>query len=273
MIIKYISAFQEVSKLLLGQRYLCYHMSKREITDRYSGQFFGSMWALVHPAFVMVFYAFIFGYVFKIKAEFAGSANLDYTSFILSGLIPWLAFAEVLVKSATVITSNINLVKQFSFPLEVLSAKSVFATLFSHLAYVGIYIGYALVYHKTIYWTFLLVPVIVVLQIYLLIGASFVISTIGVFFKDLKDFLQIFNMIGIYILPVIYFPGMVPPLFEKILYFNPASYLIWCYQDALFYGRVAHPVAWIIFPSLSIIAFVAGYMFFRRFRPLFGGVL
>jgi lipopolysaccharide transport system permease protein len=58
-----------------------------------------------------------------------------------------------------------------------------------------------------------------------------------------------------------------------LLYCNPFSYQTWCFQDALFYGRLAHPWAWVVFTALSLLALALGYRTFIKLKPFFGNVL
>jgi lipopolysaccharide transport system permease protein len=54
---------------------------------------------------------------------------------------------------------------------------------------------------------------------------------------------------------------------------NPFTYLVYCYQDIFYFGRIAHPWSWLAFPLWSLFCFVAGYRLFRRLRPYFANVL
>ena len=78
-------------------------------------------------------YLFIFGYVFRMKVGGTPEMPLDYTMYLLSGLIPWMAFQESMAKGATVIVGNANLVKQVVFPVEVLPVKGVIASFSTQL--------------------------------------------------------------------------------------------------------------------------------------------
>jgi lipopolysaccharide transport system permease protein len=49
--------------------------------------------------------------------------------------------------------------------------------------------------------------------------------------------------------------------------------MIWCYQDALFFGSLAHTSSWFIFPLLSFGVFLGGASLFRRLKPYFAGAL
>ena len=64
------------------------------------------------------------------------------------------------------------------------------------------------------------------------------------YFRDVKDFVQVFCIAGMYLMPVVYLPKMVPGVFRPLLNLNPFSYMVWCYQDACYFGRFEHPWAW-----------------------------
>jgi lipopolysaccharide transport system permease protein len=266
-------AFREVLQLLTKHHDLTLEMARREISDRYVGQAFGIVWAVGHPLFMIGVYVFIFAFVFKTKVGGTLDMPLDYTTYILAGLVPWMAFQDSMNKSCSAVTANAGLVKQVVFPLEILPAKGVFASLVSPLVSILILLGYVLITHGGFFLTYLLLPLLIVFQILAMLGVSYAFAAIGAYFRDMKDFVQLFCIAGLYLMPVFYLPEMVPSLFKPVLYLNPFSYMIWCYQDVIYFGRFAHPVAWFVFPLMSFLTFVIGYRLFRKFKNGFGDVL
>ena len=111
------------------------------------------------------------------------------------------------------------------------------------------------------------------LQLLAMMGLAYMFAAIGAYFRDIKDFVQMFGTAGVYLAPIVYLPEMVPTLFKPVLYLNPFSYVIWCYQDVIYFGRIEHPYAWIVFPMLSVTIFVVGYRLFRKLKIGFGNVL
>lgn len=266
-------AFRELLSLLNRHRQLTLEMSKREITDRYLGQVFGTFWAVGHPLVLMAVYVFIFAFVFKIKVGGTREMPLDYTTYLLSGLIPWMSFQESMLKGSTAITGNANLVKQVVFPIEILPVKGVLASLVTMLISFCILIIYVLFSHHSLPWTYVLLPLLIFLQTLAMIGICYILSSIGAYFRDTKDFVQIFSFAGMYLMPIFYLPEFVPSLFRPILYLNPFSYLTWCYQDALYYGRFEHWWAWGIFSFMSLGVFCGGYRVFRKLKTMFDNVI
>jgi lipopolysaccharide transport system permease protein len=269
----HFAAIREIISLLTRHRQLTWEMSKREISDRYAGQFFGLFWAVGHPLALMTVYVFIFAYVFRMKIGGTHQLPLDYTTYLLCALIPWMAFQEIMTKSPTSITGNANLVKQVIFPIEVLPIKSVVSSLITQIILTAFLIFYVLLKHKGLLWTYVLIPIPVFFQVLAMIGMSYILSAIGAYFRDLKDFMQVFCLLGMYIMPIFYLPDQVPAIFRPFLYLNPFSYLAWCYQDVFYFGRIDHWWAWLVYMFLSIGVFYVGYRIFRKLKIMFGNVL
>ena len=266
-------AARELLALFTTHRPLTIEMARRELQDRYLGQVFGVVWAVLHPLVLLAVYVVVFAYVFKVRIGDAAGVPFNYPTYLLAGLIPWLTFQESLMKSATVIVANTNLVKQVIFPVEVLPVKGVVASMLTQAIFLALLILYVLGVYHFLPWTYLLLPVVMVFQALFMIGLAYLVSAISVYFRDAKDFVQVFAIAGVYLIPAFYLPEFVPAVFRPILYANPVSYLIWCYQDVLFYGRLEHWWAWLVFIPMSVIVFYAGFRVFSLLRSMFGNVL
>jgi lipopolysaccharide transport system permease protein len=268
-----LQAFSEIFMLLTKHRQLTLEMARREISDRYAGQVFGLFWAIGHPLVLMIVYIFVFGFIFKVKIGGTPDMPLDYTAYLLSGLIPWLSFQESMTKASTVIVGNSNLVKQVIFPIEVLPVKIVISMLFTQLIFLALLAGYTLITHHALLWSYVLLPLLFLLQALSMIGVSYILAAMGPYIRDTKDFVLIFCNVSFYLMPMLYLPVAMPGVVRGVFYVNPFSYLIWCYQDALYFGRFEHPWAWLVFPMLSLAIFIFGYRAFRRLKTMFGNVL
>ena len=132
---------------------------------------------------------------------------------------------------------------------------------------------YTLIEYGSLPWTYVLLPIAATIHLLAIVGLAFLFSALAVFFRDIQDFVNVFANVGVYIAPVTYLPQWVPPVFRPVLYFNPFSYLIWMYQDVLYFGRIEHPAAWAVSAVGAVLAFAFGYRVFRRLKPVFGNAL
>ena len=109
-------AFSELTLLLTRHKMLTYELARREIMDRYAGQFFGVFWTFVHPLVVILVYVFLFNFVFTSKVGGSVQMPRDMTSYILAGIIPWLTFSESMSKASTAIVANAKSGQASHFP-------------------------------------------------------------------------------------------------------------------------------------------------------------
>jgi len=266
-------AFLFFTDLARRYRSLIWELTRREIAERYVGQVLGTAWAIGHPSIAIAVYIFVFAYIFGMRTGGTSDTSFDYTTFLLSGLIPWLTFADILNRSCNSVTSNAGLVKQILFPVEILPIKTVTAALVNQIvATVGLLV-YIMAVHGFLRPLSIVLPGIFVVEVIGLIGLAYVLSALTVFFRDIKDITLVFTGVGMYVSPILFSEASVPKAFYIVMLFNPFSYIAWVYQDALFYGRIAHPWAWLAFITLSLGFLSLGFRLFRILRPSFGDVL
>lgn len=273
----HLQAFGQLVALLTRYRQLTWEMTKREVSERYAGQVLGILWALGHPILLMALYVFIFAYVFPTRLGLGSDMPRSYVVYILAGLIPWITFAESMNKSATVIVGNAGLVKQVAFPLEVLPVKTVLASVVTQLVATPILLLYALILDPSgLAWTAWLLPVLFALQLLAMIGVAYLLASITVYVRDLREIVQVFTTAGLFLAPILFLPAWLESAWRPllwVLYLNPFSHLVWCYQDALYFGRLAHPASWVLFTLFSIGTFYGGYRVFRKLKGIFGDLL
>ena len=269
----HIAAINEAAHIIFLNRQLAAVLVRREIAEPHAGQLFGWFWAVVHPLFLMAVYAVVFNLIFRARIGGTYALPLDYTVYVLSGLVPWMTFQQSMTKGTQAVTAHASLVKQIVFPLEVLPVRSAISSLVVLVlgtAFLFIYVG---IKDQTVLWTYALLPLLALSMTIAMIGSAFALAALTVFVRDVRDFVQLFCIVNIYIIPAVYLPSAVPGPLRLLIYINPFSYMVWCFQDVLYFGRVQHPLAWVVFPSFSVVILALGYRLFRKLKPLFGNVL
>jgi len=259
--------------LIHRHRSLLWELLKREIGERYAGSALGWLWVFAHQVFLVALYAIVFAYIFPSRIDVSSSMPRDYVTYILAGLVPWLAVSETLARSPGVFTGNANLVKQVVFPIDLLPVRTTLAAMTNQLVALALLLGWMLVRGGTLPATVLLLPVLLMLQLVLLAGLSLLIGSLSVYLRDTKEFVQLFTAAGLFLVPVLYLPewlDRVWPGIRAALYVNPFSYLVWCWQDCLYFGRIEHPAAWIVLLIVSLVSFSFGRLVFERLRVGFG---
>jgi lipopolysaccharide transport system permease protein len=270
-------AFGQLIALLTRYRQLTWEMTKREVSERYAGQVLGTLWAVGHPVLLMALYVFIFAFVFPTRLGLSEDLPRSYVLYILAGLIPWITFADAMNKSTVAIIGNSGLVKQVAFPLEVLPVKVVLAAFVTQLVATPLLLLYAMFLDpRGLPWTAIALPALFGLQLLAMIGVAYLLASVTVFVRDLRELVQVFTTAGLFLAPILFLPAWLESAWKPllwVLYLNPFSHLVWCYQDILYFGYIAHPVSWALFVPFSIGGFYGGYRIFRKLKMFFGDLL
>ncbi|UGV25849.1 hypothetical protein E0H22_09215 [Rhodopseudomonas boonkerdii] len=267
------AALTEVIGMMRRHPALIWEMTVRELRDRYSGNSLGLAWAVGAPLAIFAANVLAFLFIFRVRMN-AQDDGAAYAVFVLSGMAVWVALSEVLSRAPVAIVQSSNLVKQIVFPSEILPFKIVLAGL-PTLAVCGsiVIILSIATGHATLLGLFVLLPICVVFFLVMLTGLAYVLSGIGVFLRDVKDVVGLLLSVGMFLHPILYPPASVPVWLDRLFYFSPFSYLIWCFRDALYEGAITRPVAWIVCPILGIVFLLLGWRVFRSLRPTFGNAL
>lgn len=248
-------------------------MVMRDIRGGHAGHGLGSLWVYIQPIVVVVTFMLIFGVVIGTKMAVTTTFPGDYTSYILVGLTPWLLMSNALARAPGAFSGNANLVKQVVFPIETLPVASIVACVIIYLPTFALMIGYKLLVGGGLGWLSLALPIVMGLHALLCVGLTLLLSVTTPFLRDIREFVTIYMAVSMYFTPAIYLPDWVPAMAKPLLYLNPFSYVVWVYQDTLFFGELRHPFAWLVFSAMAIGLFVAGLVVFRRVKPVLGNVL
>ena len=99
-------------------------------------------------------------------------------------------------------------------------------------------------------------------------GFALALSTLAVYFRDLRYLWTIIIQVMFFATPIIYTPdkieGKVPQVLEFILHWNPMAVFVQAFRDLLYSGRAPHwgRIGYLVIAS--VIVFVAGWTIFVK---------
>lgn len=273
----YKASLVETAKILVFRRELLWEMCKLELRERYAGQVLGLFWTVALPLLTMAVYLFIFAFVFKAKMSVvqSGSAGWgeSYALYLLSGLIPWMALQDIMVRSATAISSNASMVKQVVFPLEILPLKMLYPAAINLGITLAIFILYGLLAYGLPSPLLLALPLVVAVQLVAGAGMALLFSSAGAYLRDMKDLVGVLCFILVYCMPIFFTPGMLPPWAYNIILLNPLSHMVLVYHDILYHGQITSPLSWVVFPLFAVGMWAVGCRTFQTVKHFLGNVL
>lgn len=257
-----------------NNRYLIFQMVKREIHSRYRGSFLGLIWSFINPMLMLTIYTFVFSFVFKIRLEH--QVNEDKFAFALSlfsGLIIFNLFSECVSRAPTLIQSNVNYVKKIIFPLEILPWVTLGSALFHAGISLLILVVFLLMTGHSLHWSIVYLPLILLPLILLIIGLSWLLASIGVFIRDIGQFIGLLLTATMFLSPIFYPVSALPESIRDYLFLNPLTFIIDQTRNVVLYST---PPDWLGLCIYYVIAFLiaqAGLFWFEKTRKGFADVL
>lgn len=238
-----------------------------DIRQRYIGSVFGSLWAILFPLLQLSIYAVLYIFIFRVRPM--GLNEMGYTLMVFSGLVPLMAFSEVLNAATSSLSSNKNLLLSTVFPAELIPLRTAIAGQVTGLIGLGITMILGFILGRTSWQAILLVPVFWVLLIMFALGIGWIFSLISLVARDIQHGLSLIIMLLFVLSPFAYTPEMVPTVLKPIIYLNPLSYFVLTFQKLICYGTWPDLISAGGAVILAFSSFFIGFIIFQRAKYVF----
>jgi len=208
-------------KSLIKNGELCYMLTKREIQSRYKGSFLGVGWATLNPIFMLTVYTIVFSQIFKTRWGSESGNSMVFAVNLFAGLIVFNLFSECFNRAPTLLTTNPNYIKKIRFPIEILGVLTVGSSLFQASISVVILIIAMAASGITLQITIFLLPLIMAPMILAVLGLTWILSILGVYFKDIGQLTPVITSALMFLSPIFYPSSALPEKLAWIGIINP----------------------------------------------------
>ncbi len=211
---------------------------RRDLKVRYKNSALGFFWSFLNPLMQIVILTIVFKYIM-------GSRIQNFSMELFTCFLPWVFFAQSLADGAACVTKDFLLVKKYAFPRIIIPVSS----LASNLVHLGL--GFVVLFAifltlpVTINVHFLWLFPLLLLQCCLTLGLNLMLSTLHMFYEDIKFIIGSVTQLGFFLCPIVYTVEQVmqsdrlSPLWKEIyLLGNPLTPLFIGYRTALLHGGV-----------------------------------
>lgn len=248
-------------------------MTKRDIQERYRGSFLGLFWSILNPVFLLLVYGFVFGVIFKARWPAVNGTETNFSVLLFCGLVTYMFFSDVLTRSSQLIIGNANYVKKVVFPLGLFSGILTFSAGFHFCISFVIAWFYGLSSGVELSWVTLLFPFIFFMFSIFLIGMSWIVSALGVYFRDVTYISAFVATAMMFLSPIFYPAQSVPKAFSIVMGFNPLTYYVEAFRGIAIYGQVPALYASLNAFVVAATVFILGRVFFNKVKKGFADVL
>jgi lipopolysaccharide transport system permease protein len=269
-----VGAWASMASSFVRNRALILRMTEREVVGRYRGSVLGLAWSFLHPLLMLAIYTFFFSVVFKARWNVPGTESRSTFAILLFiGLIVHGLFAECISKAPGLVVGNTNYVKKVVFPLEILSFVTVASALFHAAISLIAMLLVQLFAFGSVPATALLFPLVILPLLLFTIGACWLLSSLGVFVRDIGQAMGLLVTVLLFLSPVFYPISSLPPAYQPWFQLNPLTPIIEDARAVLVFGQGFDATQWLLRMAVSCVIAVAGYWWFQKTRKGFADVL
>jgi len=213
---------------------LLYLISVTEFKKTYFGTVLGYVWSLVRPLLLFSVLLFVFTKIFRI-----GSTVPNYPVMLLLNIVLYTFFQEATNTAVTSVVNQESVVRKTQFPRLVIPMATVLTSVFNLGMNLIAVVIFLLAYGVDPTWTWLFLPLIVLILFVLTSAMSLLLSSLYVRFRDIAIMWSVAAAALFYGSPILYpfDPAIVPDQYRAVMAINPLT---------PFFAQVRH---WIIDPS------------------------
>lgn len=239
---------------------------KNDLRTRFARSKLGAMWMILQPLAQGAIYAVVLSRV--LGSRLPGTTNTyAYAIFLLSGLVGWTLFSELLTRGLTVFVDNGNLLKKMVFPRAclplIVSGSCLLNNLFLLAATVAIFVLIGNEPHWI--WLWLIPLTIITLAFGLALGL--LLGVVNVFVRDVAQFMNVVLQLWFWVTPIVYPPNVVPDALRGFMPLNPMYAIVDSYQRVLLWGEMPHFVRLGAIFVGSLVMLTFALVLFRRASP------
>lgn len=254
--------------------HLVNQLVRREVSSQFKGSVLGFAWAFARPLLMLVVYAFVFGVIFRRDVD--GEPLGAYAVSMFCGLSIYTIFSTSISASCMSIVNRRGLVQQVVFPLVVLPLVQVLSALVLSIPWFILLFGGVFMVHGAIPWTAFLLPIWLVPLFLLTQGLAWLVASLGVYFRDMKQLIPVLLQILFFMSPIFWRldPIMARhPELAKYLTLNPLTVIIEESRQLVFNGAIPNWCLWGSATAVGAVVFALGLAWFSKTKKGFADVI
>jgi len=231
-----------------------------ELKNKYRNSILGFFWSILEPLILLSVLYIVFSSILKPDIP-------NFAIYLLLGLIMWNFIKNSTSMGLETLTSKEIIIKNIYF----MRAIPVLSSNISALIMLGleliIFSLFLIVFGFIPGESIVVFPYLIFLTFLISLGLSFVLSTVYVFYKDVKFIWNVILTAGFFIHPIIYTKKMLPEEIQQIFNLLPTVKIFEMTHDSVLFNTFS---SWQDFSYVTIIAIiilVVGFFVYKKLEP------
>jgi ABC-type polysaccharide/polyol phosphate export permease len=268
-----------IVKEILFKRSLIKELVLKDLKVRYSRPLLGFFWVILSPLLLVLIFYIVFSLFLKVKIREA-----PFLLYLMSAVFPWNFFQDSIMRSATSLVDNKNLIRESCFPHYLIPISIILANAINFLPSLMLLIICSGLLLKGLSIFIIFLPLVLITHLTITTGLSIMLSVLYVRWRDIRFILEAILVLLFYLTPAVYSICLVKnsfsPLLFKVYIYNPFVGTLNLYRSAVlrgFYSFIqkdlgALPLAIIPF-VFAILVFLLGFYLYKKNKDIINDYL
>ena len=224
--------------------------------------YLGVLWWVIEPVMYMCVFYVAFAHLLKRGDE-------NFVIFLLTGLIAWKWFQSTLNTGANSLIANAGLMNQVYVHKLIFPLTNVAVNTFKFLIILTLLLLFLQFTAAKVTLAWALLPVLVLVQLYLIVAVTCLLAAVMPFFPDLKVILDNVLMMFLFLSGIFFDVEKLPADVQAYLLLNPMAVLIVLYRKVLLEGVPPDwlPLRWVV--SFSTVVMLVAVLIIHRFDRVY----
>jgi len=247
---------------LWDYRHLTLKLAMSEFKLRYKNSVLGFFWSLLEPMLMLAVLYVVFTNLMRVNVE-------HYQLFLLMGIISWNMAARGTAMSLNSILGKPSLVQKVYFPREILVISSCITALMMSMLEFVVFAAFMTFFKVMPDITIIYFPVVLALEFLMILGISFGLAALNVYFRDVQYIWAVVLQAGFFAAPIIYPISIIPENYVWVIMLNPMTRIIDMLRASVIYSTVPAAGDMIFIIVSALLLLVIGYAIFAKLEPGF----
>jgi len=230
-----------------------------EIRQRYRSTILGFLWSILEPLLLLTVLYLVFSYLMKNPIE-------NYQLYLLLGIVMWRMFSVGTSMGLQCLHAKAPILQKIYIKREIIPISTSITSFVIAIFEFSVFFVFIIALQFNPTFTIFILPLILILEFVLIVGISFFLSVLNVFYRDVQHIWTIILTAGFFASPILYQTDTLPENIRTILYINPMTPILDMAHDSVLFASIPNynDVVYSILVSFSIL--FVGYFIFRRYQ-------
>ncbi|SPP94156.1 ABC transporter permease [Bradyrhizobium vignae] len=253
-------------------RKILLQLVKRDLLSAHHGSVLGAFWVLIEPlAYIALTLCF-----FQFAIRGGERPGVSYVAWVLPQIVFWTFASSSISSSVSMVREYSFLLRHHHFDLRLVALIKISSAAVVHFILLAVVMTFLVVHSGLgLHLQTLSLIYFFVAMYALLLGTAWVISSLGVFWKDVRGVVSILLQAGFWISPIFWEPSGFPKPIAFVMYANPFFYPINGYRKSIIAADFGVPFWQFTLYYWCVVAVLlyVGSRLFSRLSKTFGDVL